>query len=314
MKLRFVCASVLALAALTFALPGVALAQVIGPDGSSRGGASGLRTAAGLKTPIVPNGSWTTYHHDNAHTGADLTLSRATTVTAGWTSPTLDERVFGSPLVYGGLVYVATLNNTVYALNQTDGSVVWSNHLRNPEVGGWGCGNVAPQGILGTGVVDAGTGRIFVTTLATDDHYRLEGLNLTTGLEEVNTDISGFIGLPFDWTVQQQRGALAVANGYVYVPFGGRAGDCGNYHGWVFAVPTNGTAIAHYYVTPGIGAGFWAAGGVVVNDSTGKVFVTSGNGTGSGCNAKHWWHAGVRERRGRTALRHPHARRLVRAC
>src|SRR6266852_4146984 len=39
------------------------------------------------------------------------------------------------------------------------------------------------------------------------------------------------------------------------------------------------------YITPGSGAGFWTAGGVVVDDSTGKVFETSGNGTSSGCDA-----------------------------
>ena len=288
MKLRAALASVLIVGFLSFAIPLGAAARVVDPEWSSRTPVS-TRAAVGLKTPVVPNGAWTTYHHDNAHTGADLTVGAAGTVSAGWTSPTLDDRVFGSPLIYGGLVYVATLNNTVYGLNQIDGSIVWSNHLRNPETAGWQCGFQAnPQGILGTGVIDPSTGRIFVTTLdVLDDHYRLEGLNLLTGVEEVNTDISAFIGSAFDWTIQQQRGALAVANGYVYVPFGGRAGDCGPYHGWVFAVPTSGAAIpmGNYYVTPGDGAGFWAAGGVVVNDSTGKVFVTSGNGTGSGCAA-----------------------------
>jgi len=39
------------------------------------------------------------------------------------------------------------------------------------------------------------------------------------------------------------------------------------------------------YETPGAGAGFWNAGGVVISDTTGKVFVTSGNGVSSGCNA-----------------------------
>jgi outer membrane protein assembly factor BamB len=168
----------------------------------------------------------------------------------------------------------------VYALNQSDGSVLWSRNLRAPETAGWSCGFQAnPQGILSTPVVDPSTGRIFVVTLdTTTDHYWLEGLNLTTGLVEIQTDISAYsIPFGFDWHVEQQRGALGIANGYVYVPFGGRAGDCGNYHGWVFAVPTNGGLITHHYVTPGTGAGFWASGGVVVDDSTGKVFVTSGN-------------------------------------
>jgi hypothetical protein len=235
-------------------------------------------------TAITPNGSWPAYHHDDGHTGFDSSQPTATTATTGWTSLGLDETVYGEPLVYQGIVYVATLNNTVYALNQTDGSQVWSTHLRAPETTGWSCGNVSPQGILGTPVVDPATGRIYAATLGSDNVYRLEGLNLTTGLEELNTVIT--TPAPgFDWTIQQERGALAVRNGYVYVPFGGRAGDCGAYHGYIFAVPTDGTAVTHFYQTPGDGAGFWTAGGVVVDDSTGKVFETSGNGVGSGCSS-----------------------------
>jgi outer membrane protein assembly factor BamB len=235
-----------------------------------------------------PSGSWTTYHRDNGHTGYDPTqptLSGVTT-TAGWSLSTLDEQVFAEPLIYNGLVYAATLNNTVYALNQSDGTVVWSTHIRAPQSSGWSCGNVSPQGILGTPVIDAAGGRIYVVTLSgLDQLYRLEGLNLATGSVDLSTLITTPVGGAFDWKIQQERGALAIANGYVYVPFGGRAGDCGTYHGWVFAVPLNGGAVTHYYVTPGVGAGFWAAGGVVIDDSTGNVFVTSGNGTGSGCNA-----------------------------
>jgi hypothetical protein len=243
---------------------------------------STVATRIAAATPITPNGAWTVYHRDDAHTGFDSTQPSASTASTGWTSATLDESVYGEPLVYQGLVYVATLNNTVYALNQTDGSLVWSTHLRAPETTGWSCGNVSPQGILGTPVLDPGTGRVYAATLGSDDVYRLEGLNLATGVEELNTVIT--TPTPgFDWHIQQERGALTVRNGYVYVPMGGRAGDCGPYHGYIYAVPTNGTAVTHFYQTPGAGAGFWTAGGVVVDDSTGKVFETSGNGVGSGC-------------------------------
>ncbi len=206
-------------------------------------------------TAITPNGSWPTYHHDDGHTGFDSSQPAAITATTGWTSLGLDGSVYGEPLVYQGIVYVATLNNTVYALNQTDGSQVWSTHLRAPETTGWSCGNVSPQGILGTPVIDPATGRIYAATLGSDDVYRLEGLNLTTGLEELNTVITTPTPA-FDWHIQQERGALAVRNGYVYVPMGGRAGDCGPYHGYIYAVPTNGTVVTHFYQTPGDGAGF----------------------------------------------------------
>ena len=296
MKFRTVL-TVLLVTVLTFGWPITGAAYVIvDPDRSGGSGAQArLAIPRAPLAPIVTNGAWPVYHRDNAHTGSDPTLSPASGATAGWTSAGLDEQVFASPLIYGGIVYAATLNNTVYALNQSDGSQIWSRNLRVPEPTTaptpGGCGNVTPQGILGTPVVDPGTNRIYVVTLSgVDDHFRLEGLNLLTGIPEMATDISAYAPT-LDWIVQQQRGALAIANGYVYVPFGGRAGDCGNYHGWVFAVPTSGAAIAGTYVTPGSGAGFWAAGGVVVDDSTGKVFVTSGNGMppgtgpGGGCSA-----------------------------
>src|SRR4029077_20842896 len=132
---------------------------------------------------------------------------------------------YGEPLVYQGIVYVGTLNNTVYALNQTDGTLVWSRHLRAPQTTGWQCGNVSPLGILGTPVVDPVTNRIYAATFGSDDIYRLEGLNLATGAAELTTVITT-PAPSFDWTIQQERGALAVRSGYVYVPFGGRAGDC----------------------------------------------------------------------------------------
>jgi polyvinyl alcohol dehydrogenase (cytochrome) len=242
-----------------------------------------------VATVVTPNGSWTTYHHDNAHTGNDPAAPAVGSVapTPGWTETTLDGEVYAEPLIYNGLVYVATLNNSVYALNQTDGTQVWRINLGAPVTTGWSCGNVSPQGILGTPVIDTTGGRIYVTTLFASDHtYRVFGLDLATGAVMLQTAIPASIGTGFDWTIHQQRGALAVANSYVYVPFGGRFGDCGVYHGWVVGVPTNGSANLVVYETPGSGNGFWAAGGVVVDDATGNVFETSGNGNVSnGCSA-----------------------------
>jgi PQQ-like domain len=244
------------------------------------------RIAPHTSIPTVTKGttgSWTTYHYDNAHTGYDPSLTALKSVSTGWTSPALSDTVYTEPLIYNGLVYAGAMDNTVYALRQFDGSVQWSLNLGVPQSGGWFCGNIDPTGILGTPVIDTSTNRIYVVAFLTSTHsYYLFGLDLQTGAIKLTTQIqpSGF-----DWRIQQQRGALALANGNVYVPFGGRVGDCGNYHGYVVAVPTSGAPVASYYVTPGIGAGFWAAGGVVVDDSTGKVFETSGNGTGSGCNS-----------------------------
>src|SRR5258706_10712857 len=83
------------------------------------------------KTALTPNGSWTTYHHDNAHTGYDPSAPTLTTVrpTPGWTNTTLDGEIYAESLIFNGSVFAATLNNTVYELDQATGLVVWSNHL-----------------------------------------------------------------------------------------------------------------------------------------------------------------------------------------
>ena len=156
---------------------------------------------------------------------------------------------------------MATLNNTVYALSQFDGSIVWARHLGTPVSTGWQCGNVSPQGILGTPVIDASHGRIYVVTLFSSDHlYRVWGLDLANGSTRLQTAIQLPGAVSFDWRIQQQRGALTVANGRVYVPFGGRAGDCGAYHGWVVGVPTNGSTTLNVFHTPTTASGIWAAG------------------------------------------------------
>ena len=140
---------------------------------------------------IVPNGAWTVYHRDDGHTGNDPTLPLASTATTGWTSPVLDAEVFAEPLVYGGLVYVATLNNSVYALNQADGTVVWHSLLGAPKVSGWTCGNVAPQGILGTPVIDVAGG---------DKLPRKGGPGITrSDLLVINkTDLAPYVGADLD--------------------------------------------------------------------------------------------------------------------
>ncbi|HVC78573.1 MAG TPA: PQQ-binding-like beta-propeller repeat protein [Candidatus Micrarchaeaceae archaeon] len=238
------------------------------------------RSPTATLTPIASNGSWPSYHRDDAHTGNDPTLPVVISVSTGWTSAGLDGQVYASPVVFGGVVYTATLNDSVYALNQANGSVLWSRHLGTPQASGWQCGNVTPTGILGTPVIDMAAKRIYAVAEihGATPRYHLFGLDLATGttlLDQVLAPIG------FDWTIEQERGALTLANGYVYVPFGGRAGDCYNgsrpYFGWVVGVPTDGVSAQMVFRTADGGEGIWAAGGVVVDDSSHNVFITTGN-------------------------------------
>src|SRR4029453_8914359 len=74
------------------------------------------------------------------------------------------------------------------------------------------------------------------------------------------------------------RAALAIANGRVWVGFGGLFGDCGPYHGWLVGVPTSGDGKWRVYRTPSSReAGIWAPSGPAV-DRSGHLYVTVGNG------------------------------------
>ena len=83
------------------------------------------------------------------------------------------------------------------------------------------------------------------------------------------------------WTAsaQLQRAGLALSDGHVLVGFGGNAGDCGQYHGWVLGVPESGTGPLLSYQVPTEREGaIWAPAGITV-DPAGDLFVATGNGS-----------------------------------
>lgn len=233
-------------------------------------------------TPAAASGAWTQYHFDDAHTGFDPATPTFSGVTAGWTSPTLIGEIFAEPLIFNGAVYVATLQNMVYALNQSTGAVIWSKSVGAPQTGGWSCGNISPTGILGTPVIDTAANRIYVVAeiTGTTPTYHLFGLDLANSGNIVLDAPIAPAG--FDWHIQQERGALSLHGGFVYVPFGGRLGDCGSYHGWVVGVPVAG-GTQNVYETADAGSGLWGAGGLAIDDATGNVFGATGNGVAGGC-------------------------------
>ena len=77
---------------------------------------------------------------------------------------------------------------------------------------------------------------------------------------------------------QNQRSALSLVNGILYVAYGGHVGDCGPYHGWVVAInPSGATPTVGAWATGGVGEAIWAAGGMA-SDGNG-VFAMTGNST-----------------------------------
>src|SRR5215475_2769681 len=67
--------------------------------------------------------SWTVYHDDPAGSGVAAGVGSVDTAARAWTSPTLDGQLYGEPLVIGDRVYVATEDDTVYALSAATGAI-----------------------------------------------------------------------------------------------------------------------------------------------------------------------------------------------
>ncbi len=221
--------------------------------------------------------NWTTYHANSARTGY-LPVANFTSVTPGWTSPTLDGLIFAEPLVFGNDVFVATENNSVYALDAHTGSVVWHTNLGpgsptdNHQLP---CGDIFPvTGITGTPVIDPSTGTLYVVSYS-DYHHALSALRVSDGSVVFHESA---VPPGFNESTQQQRTALTLANGMVYMGYGGLAGDCGQYYGYEVGLPTNGTGSMVYYQVPVSREGaIWAPSGATV-DTAGNVYVATGNG------------------------------------
>ena len=186
--------------------------------------------------------------------------------------------MYGQPLLVAGDVIVATENDSVYRLAGASGATVWQVSLGQPVSGdSLPCGDIDPSGITGTPVIDVSSGRVWVLAFIRPHRHVLFALDLGTGVQvaSATNDPTGA-----DPTVQQQRAALTLASGRVYVPYGGLYGDCGAYHGWIVSTPTAGGASTSWKVPSGREAGIWAPSGVTV-DSAGDVFAATGNSASS---------------------------------
>ena len=192
----------------------------------------------------------------------------------------LDGNVYAEPLVVGTAVIVATESNSLYELNATTGQTVWHINLGMPvDGGGLPCGDINPSGVTGTPVIDVAARTIFVVAFlqATNGtlYHELFAVDLDTGIIKFQRPID-----PQGATarIQQQRAALALSNGYVYVAYGGLDGDCGQYHGWLAASQTNGAGpVISYQVPTGRAGAIWGGGDGPAVDNSGNLLVATGN-------------------------------------
>ena len=160
----------------------------------------------------------------------------------------LDGAVYGSPIVVGGTTIVATERDSVYGLDSA-GHELWHTTLGTPAAKSQlPCGNIDPLGITGTPVYDPTSKLAYlVAEYGSPPRHELVAINPTDGTVawRISVDLPGV-----DAAAMQERGALTVANGSVWVPFGGLAGDCGAYKGRVIAVPLTGAHSPTAFTVP----------------------------------------------------------------
>jgi hypothetical protein len=236
-------------------------------------------------------------------------------------SRTVDDQIYSQPLVVlrvpmpGGqrnVVYVPTVNNTVYAFdadNADAGAPLWQRNLtqpnsrppKNTDMAG-ACdgfyrdysGNI---GIVGTPVIDTLTNTMYLVARSRNNssgayQQYLHALDITTGQDRagspklISAQVSGNGDgsqngvLQFDPFKQNQRSGLLLLNGNVYIQW---ASHCtwGPYHGWLMGYDkqTLDQKIVYCTTPNGKEGGIWMAGNGAAADADGNLYVAVGNGT-----------------------------------
>jgi hypothetical protein len=211
-------------------------------------------------------------------------------------SAPLDGQAYAQPLflekaVAGkDAVLVATEKNVVTAFEASNGSVLWSKTLAPPvALTNLPCGNIDPLGITGTPYVDLGSRTVYLDAMTTPDQgaskrHEVYALSLDDGATRSGwpVDLESALAAhspPFHSAFQNQRGALALVDGVLYVPFGGHYGDCGTYYGWVIGIDVHQPTSVTAFNTPAQGGGIWNVAGVF-SDAT-HLFAATGNTFGA---------------------------------
>ncbi|MGA8724791.1 MAG: PQQ-binding-like beta-propeller repeat protein [Acidimicrobiales bacterium] len=241
-------------------------------------------TARASRPAAVTPSEWTTFDQNSMRTGVDASGNPLSPAKSAWTMP-VDGKLYGQPLVATGRVFVATENDTVYALAADTGTVLWSNHVATPvDSSNLPCGDIGPTvGVTGTPVIDTARSEIFVVAdEAVPDpaiaSHHLIGLNIYTGAVELDQVIDPAGSYP---PAELQRASLALDDGKVIAGFGGNDGDCSTYHGLVIATPEGGGPTSVFTVSnlPGDSQGaVWMGGAAPTVDANGNVWVATGNG------------------------------------
>src|SRR5689334_787410 len=277
-------------------------------------------TGTNVGPPNPQSVSVLTQHNDNTRAGWNdnekaLTTSNVNVQHFGkvFTVP-VDGDVYAQPLVVGNVsiangrnvVYVATVNNTIYAFDGDNGTVYWQKSytvagMRPPRAADMtgACGgnynNFSSNiGIVGTPVIDSTTGTMYFVARSTNGTayvQYLHAVNILDGNDvttpkaitaSVSGNGDGSVGgtVTFDAQKANQRQGLTLLNGVVYVTFSSHC-DWGPYHGWIlgYDAATLQQQIVYNDTPDGYAGGLWQSGGGMSADANGNLYVVTGNGS-----------------------------------
>jgi len=208
------------------------------------------------------------------------------------------------------VLYVATEHDSVYAFDadRPGDAPLWQVSFLDPKASiepvhgdELQCPFIRPEvGITSTPVIDMRTGTLFVLArtrvyhrvTANDYMQRLHALAITTGVEKfggpklIQASVPGKGAatssgrISFDPLQENPRASLLLVNGNVVLTWAS-ACDVHPYHGWVMAYDAETLSQkAVLNITPdGTEGGIWASDTGPAADSSGNIFVPTGNGT-----------------------------------
>jgi outer membrane protein assembly factor BamB len=273
-----------------------------------------IQTATGLSVVATANalGGVYSYRYDDRGTGQNRfeTLLKPQNVSSRtfgklFATP-VDGYVYAQPLYVANVavagkgthnvVYVATENNTILAIDADSGTVLFHTNL-GPAVpkDQLVCPDMGPQtGITGTPVIDPATQTLYVAAKTFQNgrqFFTLHALDITSGQEKSGSPVLIAATFPrtgtkdhdataiFDPAPQLQRPGLVLANGQLIVAFGSFC-DQGNFHGWVFRYDAASLDMTGVFLTTpnGYHGGVWQAGAPPVVDPQGFLYAITGDG------------------------------------
>ena len=238
-----------------------------------------------------------TYHNDAARSGhyvvPGLTWDKARALRLdSLFAPRVDGHLYAQPLLWrvesNAMLITASEDNVVQAFDGQTGNELWRRVVGTPVPrSSLPCGNISPLGITGTPVIDPASQGIYLNAAVLESNgprHKIFGLALKDGavLPSFPVDVADALrasGRSFTPPDQNQRAALTIVDGALYVAYSGHFGDCGDYRGWVIGVPLRDPNTIASWSTRARGGGIWAPGGI---SAVGReMFFATGNTFGA---------------------------------